>query len=420
MLDCKSFLGLPTPMISGINFDLNSIFLFNTEVSMQDLLRSFQIKTRIAFGKGALSELAALSGLTGATKCLLVADPVLEKFGFIAKAREILNKAGIESASFTDVEPEPYLDGADSAAALGRKFEADLVIGIGGGSVLDTAKAAAALITNEGKAEDYIGLNKVDLPGLATIMVPTTSGTGSEVTFTAVFTNRETKAKGGINSPHLYPDIAILDSELTLPLPAQVTATTGMDALTHAIESVSSRSSTVFTEALALTAIRLIAENLRRAVSNGDDIEARSVMLYASCIAGLALADAGVGAAHALAYPLGGFYRIPHGLANAILIPYVMDFNAPSAESQYASVARAFGVKAPGMSQTEAALAAARAVRELCADIGIPKSLNQVGVPIGDMAKMVDSALKVTRPVENNPRVMGAAEAEMIYRAAFS
>ncbi|HMK33976.1 MAG TPA: iron-containing alcohol dehydrogenase [Desulfomonilaceae bacterium] len=381
---------------------------------------TFQIRTKIVFGTGSLLKLGEVAKDMQVRRYLLIADPAMAENGTLDSAVNSLKTAGLNGDVFQKVDPEPYLDNAEDGARIGREAKADLVIGMGGGSAMDTAKAAAILLTNKGKAEDYIGLNKVESPGVATLMVPTTAGTGAEVTFTAVFTNRETKAKGGINSPFLFPSVALLDPELTVSLPPNVTAATGMDALTHAVESVTSRSSTVFTEALALTAIRLIAQNLRRAVYHGNDIQARDNMLMGSLLGGLALADAGVGAAHALAYPLGGFYRIPHGLANAILIPHVMEFNLPAAELKFALVARAFGESVEGVAARWAAEAAVEAVRTLCMDIGIPASLEEVGVPHSDIPQMVESALKVTRPVENNPRYMGPLEAEMIYESAFA
>jgi len=387
---------------------------------MIENLGSFNIKTGIVFGAGSIAALGELARAAGSKKFLLVADPALEAVGTLAVARKSLEAAGCEGEVVQKVEPEPYLDNADDAAEVGRGIGADIVVGMGGGSAMDTAKAAAALITNGGLAEDYVGLNKVTQPSVRTVMVPTTAGTGAEVTFTAVFTNRRTKAKGGINSPHLYPDTALLDPELTLSLPPGVTAATGMDALTHAVESMTGKSSTVFTESLALRAIRLIAENLRRAVFHGEDLRARENMLLGSILGGLALADAGVGAAHALAYPLGGYYRIPHGTANAVLIPHVMEFNLPAAEFHMAMIAREFGMGVDGTSLRRAGAAAVRAVRTLCQDIGIPMNLSELGVPKSDIPLLVEGALKVTRPVENNPRFLGPEEARRVYEAAFS
>lgn len=382
-------------------------------------LLNFHIKTEIVFGRGAISALGELARQLGARRYLLVADGALERNGMLDPARSSLQKSGLDGKEFLDVEPEPYFDNAEQAAALGREAAAELVVGIGGGSAMDTAKAAAVLVTNEGSATDYMGLNLVPKPGLATIMVPSTAGTGAEVTFTAVFTNRATKAKGGINSEYLYPDKALLDPELTLTLPPDVTAATGMDALTHAIESVSSRSSTVFTEALALKAINLIGNNLRRAVYHGDDIEARENMLLGSLLGGMALADAGVGAAHALAYPLGGNYRIPHGLANAVLIPHVMEFNLPAAEKAFAQIAASLGEPVDGIPTRQAGALAVEAVRTLCQDIGIPSSLVELGIPKSDIPILVESALKVTRPVKNNPRSLGEKDAATVYELAF-
>lgn len=382
-------------------------------------LNNFHVRTRVFFGCGGIAGLGELADEVGGKRFLLVADPALKAVGMLDDVLNSLKKVGLGGEVFTNIEPEPYLDNADDATALGREIEADVVIGLGGGSAMDSAKAAAVLITNGGKAEDFVGLNKVEKPGLPTIMVPTTAGTGAEVTFTAVFTNRRTKAKGGINSPHLFPNSALLDPVLTLSLPADVTASTGMDALTHAVESVTGRAATVFTEALALAAIRLIGGNLRRAVFHGDDLMARESMLLGSILGGMALADAGVGAAHALAYPLGGNYRIPHGLANAMLIPHVMEFNRPASERSMALVAESLGEAVRGETLATAATAAVEAVGSLCEDIGIPSSLSQVGVPRADIPLLIEAALQVTRPVENNPRFLGESEARDIYERAF-
>jgi alcohol dehydrogenase class IV len=386
---------------------------------MIEKLGTFHIKTRIFFGRGGISALGELALEMGSKRFLLVGDSALASNGTLDRAAQSLRGAGLQGETYQGVEPEPYLDNADDAAALGRNLQADLVVGMGGGSVMDTAKAAAVLLTNDGLAGDYIGLDRVKSPGTRTIMVPTTAGTGAEVTFTAVFTNRQTKAKGGINSPHLFPDTALLDPELTLSCPPNVTAATGMDALTHAVESVTSKSSSVFTEALALEAVRLIGANLRRAVFHPEDIEAREQMLLGSLLGGLALADAGVGAAHALAYPLGGLFRIPHGLANAVLIPHVMEFNLPAAERHLSLIALNLGEPVASLPPRRAAAAAVEAVKALCSDIGIPAVLSELGVPRSDIPVLVESAMKVTRPVENNPRTLTPEGAQSIYERAF-
>ncbi len=387
---------------------------------MLDHIQTFQVRTRVLLGKGGLQALGEVARELGCTRYLLVADPSMRRLGHLDTAHSSLRTAGLDGEDFDEIEPEPYLDGADAAAKQGRQADVNLVVGIGGGSALDTAKAAAALVVNGGLAESYVGLNLVPGPGLPTIMVPTTAGTGAEVTFTAVFTNRATNAKGGINSPHLFPDVALLDPELTVSLPPEVTAATGIDALTHAIESVTGRACTVFTEALGLAAIRLLGAHLRRAVYHGDDLQAREMTLKASLLAGLALADAGVGACHALAYPLGGTYRIPHGLANAMLIPHVMEFNLPAAEEQFRLIAESMGVQVAGANPRDSGRRAVDAVATLCRDIGIPLSLESVGVARADVPALVEIALKVARPVENNPRTLRADDAIAIYEKAFS
>lgn len=386
---------------------------------MLDTLSRFKLKTQVVFGRKSLSAVGELAKELDGSRCLVVADPAMEHYRFLEAAVESLAGAGLETRTFEKIEPEPFLDNADDAAELGRRMNADVVVGMGGGSALDTAKAAAALIANGGNAGDYLGLGLVPKPSVPTVMIPTTAGTGAEVTFTAVFTNRETRAKGGINSPHLFPDRALLDPELTLSVPPDVTAATGMDALTHAIESVTGRACTVFTEAAAYTAIRLIAENLRRAVFHGEDLDARENMLLGSLLAGVALADAGVGAAHALAYPLGGNYRIPHGLANAVLIPHVMAFNLPAAEDKFARIAQSMGIPTTGMSMRESAEAAVVEVSTLAADIGIPTSLDSLDVPLEDVPMLVEGALKVARPIMNNPRPVSDKDAELVYLMAF-
>jgi alcohol dehydrogenase len=380
---------------------------------------NFHIRTNIYFGRGSVSRLGELAREAGGSRFLLVADPALEAHELLGTALASLTEAGLVGEVFQRVDPEPYLDNADEAANQGRGLQADIVVGMGGGSAMDTAKAAAMLINNEGAAEQYVGLNRVELPGTPTIMIPTTAGTGSEITFTAVFTNRETGVKGGINSQYLFPNMAILDPELTISLPPDITAFTGMDALTHAIESVTSRSSTVFTEALALRAVNLISGNLRQAVFHGYDLQAREKMLLGSVLGGMALADAGVGAAHALAYPLGGNYRIPHGLANAVLLPHVMDFNLPAAQTHFAMIARAMEEPVEGLPAWRAADSAVEAVQTLSWDIGVPSSLSALGIPRSDIPMLAEGALKVTRPVENNPRTLGLEEAQKIYERAF-
>jgi alcohol dehydrogenase class IV len=380
---------------------------------------TFQGAKKIVFGEGVINKVADEIHALGGKKVLLVQDQALEEVGVAEQVVSPLKAHGISYVLYDQVtsEPEPSL--ADQGAALAREEGCDLVVGVGGGSSLDVAKAVAMLARNDGKAEDYIGLETVPMPGLPSIMVPTTAGTGSEVTFTAVFTMREKKAKGGINSRFLYPDLALLDPELTLSLPPNVTATTGMDALTHAIEGFTSLQSNPMSDIVAKEAISLIGANLKRAFEEGDDLRARREMLLGSLMAGLALASAGVGACHALAYPLGAFFDIPHGLANAVLLPYIMDYNRSSAEAKFAEVASLMGGVDPKQSQKFDPEKSVDVVRRLSQNIGIPQGLKDLDIPESDIEKMVEMAMTVARPIANNPRKMTKEAAMGIYQAAF-
>jgi alcohol dehydrogenase len=337
----------------------------------------------------------------------------------LEKITEALQKEKLPFVLFDGVEPEPRVEVADRCGELARRERCDFVLGVGGGSAMDTAKAAAILATNEGRARDFQGLNKVPRAGLPKGMVPTTAGTGSEVTFTAVFINEEEKKKAGINSPFLYPEMSILDPELTLGLPAAVTAFTGMDALTHAIESYTSKVASPMSEMFSEEAIRRIGKSLRQAVDQGSDLNARTHMLFGSFLAGIGLANAGVTAAHSLAYPLGGAYRVPHGVANALLLAAVMEFNVSSSVEKFARIAEMLGEKVEGLSAKKAAVLAVEAVKRLAKDIGIPQRLSDLGIPERAIPGMAEEAMKVARPLENNPRPVSLEDAIHVYRSVF-
>ncbi len=378
---------------------------------------SFSIVPKIVFGQGCLSALPDEIRVFG-SRVLMIIDPSLVDSPPISRLMDKLAGGGFQTTLFTDVEPEPWVETADEAGETARKTGCECVVGIGGGSVMDVAKAASVLAANPGKASDYQGLDLVKNRGIPKIMVPTTSGTGSEVTFTAVLSKRETKTKGGINSRHLYPDTAVLDAELTVGLSPFHTATTGMDALTHAIESYTSAQSGFLSDIHAKESIRLIAGNLSSAVKNGSDLTARENMLLASLLGGISLANAGVGAVHALAYPLGGSFRIPHGVANGLLLPYVMRFNRENCREKYAEIAGMFAVSAPGEDPDAASEKAVAAVETLAGEINVPVKLSQLGVGEKHLNEMASSAMQVKRPLDNNPRKVGIDEAINIYRDA--
>ncbi|ADH85649.1 iron-containing alcohol dehydrogenase [Desulfurivibrio alkaliphilus] len=374
--------------------------------------------TRIRFGVDSINDLAAMVRELGGSRVLLVIDPGVAAAGLLEKVGASLKGQKVPFTVYDQVAPEPGLKLADAGAKLAKQKKCDCVVGVGGGSAMDVAKAVSILLTNGGKAEDYIGLGKIAKAGVPKIMIPTTAGTGAEMTFTAVFINEKTGSKAGMNGDPLYPEAAILDPALTLSMPSQVTAATGIDALTHALEAYVSTQAHTISDMYALEAIDLIAGNLGKAYAHGDNLEARSAMLMGSLLAGKALATAGVGLVHAMAYPLGGMHQIPHGLANAVLLPYVMAYNLIGAPERFATLAEMFGVDTSELNLREAAQASVEAVWNLNQDVGIPRSLQELGIPREDIPEMAKIALTVARPVANNPRRPNHDEVMAIYEEA--
>jgi alcohol dehydrogenase len=328
-----------------------------------------------------------------------------------------LATAGLAVQVIDHTPPEPEVKDVEAVLAAAREGGGcDLVVGIGGGSAMDVAKIVAVLLKHAVSLRGLLD-KRVALPGrgLPNIMVPTTSGTGSEATPNSIILVPEDELKVGIVSPLLMPDVVILDPLLTLTLPAHVTAATGMDALTHAIECYCSKKATPFSDLYGLEAIRLIAGSLRRAYVNGQDVEARADLLLGAFYGGVCIATSSTTAVHALAYPLGGKYRVPHGLSNAMLLPTVMAFNQVGNERRFAAMARAMGLNVDGCSDAEAGERFVAALRQLNADLGIPSDLKTVGVKPEDLDGLVDGAAKVTRLLDNNPRPITRADMRAIY-----
>lgn len=380
---------------------------------------SFTGAKKIIFGNGSIHNLTSYIKELDAKNPLVVIDKNLAKAGFQERIANLLIPEGMKYTVYDKVEPEPGIELADEGAALAIKNKSDIVIGIGGGSAMDVAKAIAVLATNKGSAVDYLGLNKVPKHGLPKIMIPTTAGTGSEVTFTAVFVRRNLKKKEGMNSPYLYPELALLDPELTLSLPPAPTAQTGIDALCHAIESYTSVNASPMSELFSLEAIVLISENLRNCVHDGKNLKAREKMLLGSLYAGLGLANAGVTAVHSLSYPLGGKYGIGHGMANTLMLPAVMAFNLPAALDKFADIADAMGEITDDLPVREAAYLAVEAVESLIEDCGVYSSLAEFGIQEKDFPALADVAMTVARPLENNPRKVTKEDAIEIYADAY-
>jgi alcohol dehydrogenase len=375
--------------------------------------------TRIQFGAGTVNDLGRTVKEFNGTNVLLVIDPGLVKAGLLDRFTVPLEEADIAFTVYDKIDPEPGLKLADRGCEIAKEAGCDCVVGAGGGSAMDVAKAISILLTNGGKAVDYLGLGLIKKPGLPKIMVPTSAGTGAEVTFTAVFINEETGSKGGMNGDPLYPDAAILDPELTLSLPAKVTAYTGIDALTHALEAYTSTQAHAISEMYSLEAIDLIARNLPAACADGRNLQARTAMLMGSLLGGKALATAGVGLVHAMAYPMGGMFGIPHGLANAVLLPYVVQFNLPGNFEKFALLAEFLGQHTEGLSRRDAASLCVEALYDLNADVGIPASLKELDIPFDQIPKMAEIALTVARPVENNPRQPALADVIAVYERAY-
>ncbi len=375
--------------------------------------------TRIEFGIGSISSLARTVQDFQGSNVFLVVDPGLVKAGIVNQITAPLDAAAIPYIIYDNVDPEPGLKLADKGYKLAKAKGCDCVIGAGGGSAMDVAKAIAILLTNGGKAADYLGLDKIAKAGVPKIMVPTSAGTGAEVTFTAVFINEKTGSKGGMNGAPLYPEAAILDPALTLSLPPRVTAFTGIDALTHALEAYTSTQAHIISEMYSLEAIDLISRNLPIAYANGANLKARSAMLMGSLLGGKALATAGVGLVHAMAYPMGGMFGIAHGLANAVLLPYVVEYNLIGNLEKFAILAGVLGKNTDEMTTREAAERCVEALFELNADVGIPATLQDLDIPVEQLPEMARIALTVTRPVENNPRRPTLEDVVNIYQMAY-
>ena len=373
---------------------------------------------RLIQGCGSISALREEVARLGGTRVLVVTDPGLLQSGIPDRVVSLL--AGTDVRVWSDVESDPSVESVDACARFVVREGIDLMIGLGGGSPIDTAKCASIIATNGGKTEDYLGIEKVPRPGLPKIFIPTTAGTGSEVTNVAVLSLKKMRTKKGIVSRHLMADCAILDAELTLGLPARITAATGMDALTHAIEAYVSRFAQPLTDYFALEAIRRLSRSLRTAVHQGAHLAAREDVLTASLYAGLAFGSAATGMVHGLAMPLGGLYNIPHGIANAVLLPHVMKYNLVAATSRFADIARAMGEQVDALSERDAAERAIVAVELLSADIGIPRYVDDLGIPRSGIPDIARDGMTNSRQVLPNPREVTYEGLVGILNEAFS
>ncbi len=376
-------------------------------------VHAFQVSTRILSGPGAVAEIGPTLSAQGHRNVLVVTDKGIVSAGLIAPVTESLQAAGVAASVFQDVRADPEESIVGAVVAAYRDSESDGLLAVGGGSSLDVAKAAGVVISNGGAVADYEGFDAFenDLPPL--YVVPTTVGTGSEVTFAAVITLPSQQFKMSILSTRLAPRVAFLDPAMLTTLPPHVVAHSGMDALTHAVEGMTSPLSTPFTNAFNLHAIRLISENLRAAVANSGDTEAIGNMQYAACIAGVGFAHSRLGIVHAMAHPVGAYHHLPHGLSNALLLPHCLDFNRIGCEPQLATVAREYDATYPGQTERDAALAAIEAIRDLEADIGIPSTLSEAGATDEHFDAIVKDTFR-SRNIDINPRRVTAEDIRQI------
>jgi len=372
---------------------------------------------RVHAGAGSLSQLTELANFFKASRVLIITTKSVA--ALVDAPRRSLEAAGLSVTVIANTPPEPEVADVQAIEAQARAAGSfDLVVGIGGGSAMDVAKIMAVLLAHNLDLRDVLS-KKVEITarGLPNIMVPTTSGTGAEATPNSIILVPEDELKIGIVSPLLLPDAVILDPLLTLSLPPDVTASTGMDALTHAIECYCSKKGNVFSDLYALEAIRLIARSIRLAVQDGSNIAARADMLMGAYWGGVCIATSSTTAVHALAYPLGGKYRMAHGLSNAILLPSVMAFNQVGCEVRFAAMARAMALHVGGLDDHAAAAAFVQALHQLNTDLGIPDNLKSLGIQAHDLDGLVDGAAKVTRLLDNNPRSMTRDDMRQIYAA---
>ncbi|TDV49047.1 alcohol dehydrogenase class IV [Pseudomonas graminis] len=378
---------------------------------------AFKIANKLITGPAAIEQLSAELTRLNVQNPLIVTDAILVKSGTVDLA--LAQLGGRRYGVFDQVKPEPEIAIVEDCTRAYREGGHDGLIGVGGGSAIDIAKGVAAFANHEGPLVELFGVDLVKRKGPPLIAIPTTAGTGSEVTNVAIFSDKQAQLKKGIVSDYLLPDVALVSPLMTLTCPRSVTAASGVDALVHAIEAYLSVNASPITDAIALGAIKLIVKALPKAYANPSSLQAREDMATASLMAGMAFGNAGVGAVHALAYPLGGRFNIAHGVSNALLLPYVMEWNKLACVERMCDIADAMGVRVAHLSDKDAADLAVKAMADLCAAVEIPSGLRSFNVPEDAIPAMAEEASKIERLMRNNPRKLTAADIEKIYRAAY-
>ncbi|NEU31449.1 iron-containing alcohol dehydrogenase [bacterium LRH843] len=379
---------------------------------------SFSIPTRIEYMEGNCTRVGEFLKPYVKQKALIVTDFGVKQAGILEQVEKALQNYEIEYEIFDKVEANPSTQILDEGIECLQVNQCDVVLAVGGGSSIDTAKGIAAMATNPGNILDYEGINKLQNPALPILAIPTTSGTGAEVTASTVFTNKDTLFKTVIISKYLFPRVAILDPLLTVNLPQSITAATGMDALTHAIESYTSKNANDVSKTLAIHAIKLIGESLLPAYYVGSDVKSRGKMLTASMMAGIAFSQSRLGNVHAISHTFGGIFNIPHGIANATLLPYVMKYNLPACQNDMKDIAIALGVNTSSLTLAETAEQAIAEVVNLNIAIGIPKTIKELGVNLELLPRMIDDSMRSPN-TRSNPRLTTANDIKQIIENAY-
>lgn len=386
-------------------------------MALADQTFGFFIPTVSLMGVGCAKETGAQAKALGATNLLIVTDAGLAKLGVADKIKAQLEEVGLKAVVFDGAEPNPTDKNVHAGVDVYKKNNCDGIVSLGGGSAHDCAKGVGMVIGNGGNIRDYEGVNKTTKPMPPFLAINTTAGTASEMTRFCIITNTDTHVKMALVDWRCTPNIAINDPLLMVGMPASLTAATGMDALTHAVEAYVSTIATPITDACALQAIKLISKYLRPAVANGENIEARDKMAYAEYLAGMAFNNASLGYVHAMAHQLGGFYNLPHGVCNAILLPQVCDFNLIACPERFADIAVALGENVKGLSTVEAANKGIAAIRTLAKGVGIPAGLAELGVKEADLETMAKNAQKDACML-TNPRKATLQQVIDIYKAS--
>ncbi|HII4441225.1 L-threonine dehydrogenase [Clostridium perfringens] len=368
-------------------------------------------------GADCLKDAGDQVGELGFKKALIVTDKVLGQIGIVKKVTDVLDNKNIEYAIYDETKPNPTVKNVNDGLALLKEKECDFVISLGGGSAHDCAKGIALLATNGGEIKDYEGVDKSKKPQLPMVGINTTAGTGSEMTLFAIITDEERHIKMALVDKHLTPIIAVNDPMLMLAMPKSLTAATGMDALTHAVEAYVSTAATPITDACAEKAIELISNYLVNAVENGQDVEARDMMAYAEYLAGMAFNNASLGYVHAMAHQLGGFYNLPHGVCNAILLPHVQEYNKATSASRLAKIAKIMGGNIEGLSDEQGADLCIDMIKSLSQTVGIPEGLGVLGVKESDFETLATNALNDACSL-TNPRKGNLEEVIAIFKKA--